>query len=197
MSEEVWKWVPGYEGYYQVSNQGRVRSVKRDIIDSRGVTKHLKGQTIAPRPDRDGYHTIYLCKDGIPVVKKVHNLILTTFVGECPEGMQTHHLDSNPANNRLENLRWITFAEHIADRVQNGSIRKGEAHPFAKLRDTQIPEIRCLHATGRYTQRKIADAFGVSSGTIQDVVSCSSWKHIPEKQVCIRRLEGQMGAQGT
>lgn len=100
---ENWKDVTGYEGVYQVSDRGRVRRM--------GSTECLK-----PNINRDGYARVDLCRYGVKRTIDVQTLVLTAFVGPRPEGMECCHFpDSDPANNRLENLRWDTHVANIMD----------------------------------------------------------------------------------
>ena len=119
MAEEVWKDIPGYEGKYQVSNLGRVKSLERKV---RGVN-HYTGKdffrTIPERILRPGKS----CKSGhVSVVlghgergKPVHQLVMLAFVGPPPVGMEVRHLNGNPTDNRLENLSYGTRTENILD----------------------------------------------------------------------------------
>lgn len=112
MAEE-WVDIPGYEGCYQVSSHGQVRSLPRPYRNS---TKILK-----LRPNKKGYLRVALCKDGKCKDYKVHRLVLTSFVGPCPEGMIGLHWDDDRTNNHLNNLRWGTFSDNQNDAVRNGT----------------------------------------------------------------------------
>ena len=106
MTEE-WRPVPGYDGYYEVSNQGRVRSGK-------GLMK--------PWPV-NGYGHLSVDFRRVKPYRKfqVHRLVLETFVGPCPEGMECLHKNGDPSDNRLENLRWGTSSENALDTVRHGN----------------------------------------------------------------------------
>lgn len=117
MTNEIWKEIPGYEGYYEVSNLGRVRSLDR--INARG--HRLKGQLMSLNPQPSGHHVVALHKDGQRVTVGVHRLVLTTFVGPCPTGMEACHWNDIPDDNRLENLRWGTRSDNRYDASRNGT----------------------------------------------------------------------------
>lgn len=108
---ENWKDVPGYEGLYQVSDLGRVKSARR---------KGSPGGLVKPVKRPDGRLRVALSKQGRVTDFLVHRLVLTAFVGHCPEGKECLHYDDNPENNRLENLRWGTSKENKADGRRNG-----------------------------------------------------------------------------
>ena len=120
MNDELWKDVPGWEGRYQVSNHGRVRSVDRVIQRNNGTTQRLKGKLLRPGLTR-GYPHINLYRNDKWHPYYVHTLVLLAFVGERPENMECLHKDGNPKNARLENLRWGTSSENNQDIVRHGN----------------------------------------------------------------------------
>ena len=121
MPEKVeWRDIPGYEGYYQVSNNGDVRSVDRKIINSLGHELSLKGKILKPKKDYE-YFRVELNAHGKSKLFFIHRLVLLAFVGEIPEGMQCRHLDGDAKNNSLSNLAYGTVSENQLDRVRHGT----------------------------------------------------------------------------
>lgn len=124
MKTEIWKDIPGYEGRYQASSLGRIKSIRRLV---RG-TNHYTGKDflrIVPerilRPGRyckAGHVSVVLGRGtaGIPV----HQLIMLTFVGEAPDGMEILHNNGDPTDNQLENLRYDSRTENILDVYRQG-----------------------------------------------------------------------------
>lgn len=105
---EVWKDVVGYEGKYQVSNFGKVRSIDR--VDASG--KKRKGRYLKSCKDKDGY--LYVCLSGGNVTtRRIHKLVAESFIGVCPTGYQVNHKDENKTNNRIENLEYVTAKQNI------------------------------------------------------------------------------------
>jgi hypothetical protein len=80
-------------------------------------------------PTKAGYPVVNLCHDGKQVTVYIHVLVLNTFIGECPLGMECRHLDGNPMNNQLDNLQWGTSKENGEDRVEHGTSNKGKRIP--------------------------------------------------------------------
>lgn len=111
---------------------------------------------------------------------RVHRLVLEAFVGPCPPGMECCHNNGNPADNRLENLRWDTRSANCLDAVQHGTSpgltsRYGESNPSAKLTLDQVQMIRVAYADGAGTQKDFADMFGVAPSTIAMLLRGYNW----------------------
>lgn len=117
---ETWKPIPKWEGYYEVSDRGQVRSLNR-VIETKTGPQRKRGKILAPSPDKYGYPRVSLFRNGTGESRRVHQLVLEAFVGPCPEGMESLHRDDNPANNRLENLRWGSRSENTFDKIENGN----------------------------------------------------------------------------
>lgn len=135
---ETWRPVPGYEGFYEVSDQGRVRSLDR-VVTSKGSAKRVKGQVRRHNINWAGYHLVHLSREAQKQAVLVHRLVLEAFVGSAPEGKPfALHGNGDRADNRLENLRWGSQSENMMDSVEHGThsmsskthCKKG--HPFSE-----------------------------------------------------------------
>lgn len=104
MSEE-WRPVVGYEGNYEVSNQGRVRSLARNVIGSDGRPKRFNGGLLSPATSA-AWSQVALSVGGQRKSLNVARLVLEAFVGPCPEGQECVYVDGNPLNTALANLKW-------------------------------------------------------------------------------------------
>ncbi len=120
-----WRPVVGYEGLYEVSNTGRVRSVARVVV----YTHHRSGKPVRrafPAVERvvgvhpSGHRQVTLSREGRVWTWTVHTLVLRAFVGPCPPGLEGLHDDGDPANNHVGNLSWGTRSENMLDRVRHG-----------------------------------------------------------------------------
>lgn len=107
--EEIWKSIPGYEGYYEVSNIGNVRSVTRTIIKSNGQPQTRIGKIINQTLDQKGYKQLNLHKDGVCKKMKVHRLVAMAFLPNPNNYPIVNHKDENPSNNNVDNLEWCTY----------------------------------------------------------------------------------------
>lgn len=117
---ERWLPVVGYEGYYEVSDLGNVRSIDR-VLPRRGQSPAFyPGRLLAPA-DRKWQLQVGLQRDGRWRGLSIHRLVLEAFVGPCPPGMECCHNDGNYRNNRVENLRWDTHAANMADKRSHGT----------------------------------------------------------------------------
>ena len=133
MNEEIWKDIPGYEGKYQVSSLGRVKSLDRYIrcgTGGRGM-RRMKGRILRPGPRSDGHMSVVLGHGESG--SQVHQLVMLAFIGPCPKGMEVCHNNGNPADNRLENLRYDTRTNNILDKY-----RQGGAHRKLTVKDGEM-----------------------------------------------------------
>ena len=105
---ELWKWIPGWEGYYMASTHGRIKSVDRYVGHPKGGQRLLKGKVLKQSTDKDGYKGVYLMRDGKGYNYKVHRLTAIAFIPNPNNWPQVNHKDENPANNFYKNLEWCT-----------------------------------------------------------------------------------------
>lgn len=118
---EMWRAIAGYEGFYEVSNAGRVRSLPRVVAygGSRiGTSATLPGGLLTPHGKL--YPIVRLAKDGHKTSFNIHQLVLEAFVGPRPEGYVACHCDGDRFNNSVGNLRWDTVTENNRDIVRHG-----------------------------------------------------------------------------
>lgn len=131
-----WKVIQGYDGYYEVSDTGLVRSLDRFISDSKTGTKHLKGsmmkQTISTGRDGTGYYVVNLHKNHRSFVSTVHRLVAETFI-ENPDNLPTvNHKDGDKHNNNVANLEWASYAENNIHALLN-ELRHPRGNEIAKM----------------------------------------------------------------
>src|SRR5690349_13431876 len=181
MREEVWKDVIGYEGRYQVSNNGRVKSLARlaDPIEGFG------GTTVEiPIPEKimaqstvKGYKKVCLNKQGVEKSVSVHRLVAIAFIPNPDNKRTVNHKNGIKKDNWVENLEWNTYSENIRHAVNTGlkPTTKGEAIGTSKLDEIQVLTIRSLADNREMLQPDIAKYFGVSVGTIETIKARKTW----------------------
>lgn len=173
---EIWRAVVGFEGLYEVSDLGRVRSLDR-VIESvgaaRGYPKRVRGRVLKPQWHSQGYAQVGLCSR----VHLVHAIVLAAFVGVAPLGTEGAHGDGDKWNNRLSNLRYATPLSNAADRVVHGTSGKGEKNAQAVLTDDDVIEIRRRIGEGE-PYVVVAEDFPVTDRTIGKIARRERWAHV-------------------
>lgn len=113
MQEEIWKPIQGYEGLYEVSNLGQVKSLKRSVKHSKRGMRATPCKLLKPSITKTGYPNVSLCKDGVVAYKSIHRLVAQAFIPN-PCGLpQVNHKDGNRANNLLSNLEWVSVSQNV------------------------------------------------------------------------------------
>lgn len=177
---EEWRPVLAWEGLYEVSSLGRVKSLAR----TKGGRFNKCGvQSVLPVPERilkcnttrTGYVLAVLCRDSECYPKSVHRLVCAAFHGPAPAGRNdVAHFDGVRSNNRASNLRWASDAENYADRWRHGTETAGIKNGNAELTDELVTEIRISsESVGRIARR-----LGLDRSTIYAARVGRSWKHV-------------------
>ena len=165
---------------YSITKDGRIWSKPKQRSWGRGLLHN--GRWLKPQIDKDGYLRISLRKDGASKLLGVHRLVLETYVGPCPEGKESHHINGIKADDRIENLMWVTKSENIQDSVKQGihpsARQNGEKNLMAKLIESQVLVILYLYKAAKFSFSDLAWQFDVSYRTIYDICKGKSWKHL-------------------
>jgi hypothetical protein len=173
--QEVWKAVPGYEGLYEASTFGNIRSLDRTVYTKGGQARRIKGKILKPqRAIDDPRLHISMCKNYTVIVIRVHIVIAQTFLGERPEGMHVCHNDGDCTNNHLSNLRYDTPSGNEKDKILHGTTKRGVRCNFAKLNDDQIKQIREL-ANQKINPIVISQQFGISRQYVSAIKLKRNW----------------------
>lgn len=172
---EIWRAIPGYEGMYEVSNQGRVRSIDR-ITQASNRRLRRKGKILKTHPDTHGYLQFRLWKDGLRTNAWVHQVVLTAFDRPAYQGEEGCHNNGNKLDNTPGNLRWDTKLGNMKDRRLHGTQIRGEQIGNSRLTEDQVREIRRLCESLSHAQ--IARKFGISRGYVSHVKHGKKWAHV-------------------
>lgn len=177
---EEFRDIKGYEGIYQVSNLGNVRSLDRYVghpqKGERG--RFCKGITLKLLSDKDGYHKVNLKKKQKGNNQIVHRLVANAFIENPQNKPQVNHINGLKNDNRLENLEWVTLSEnrqHAYDTgLQNGENRRGKKSNFNKLTEVEVFKIKEL-LSNKVKQKQIALLFNVSQECISLIKTKRNW----------------------
>lgn len=159
-ANEEWRDIPGYEGRYQVSNLGRVRSLDRRVPCCCGATRLMRGRVLKPASSKRDPHLSVVLGHGA-AGSLVHKLVALAFLGACPVGQEVRHLDGNPQNNRADNLAYGTRTENILDVYHVGKA-------WRTLTAEQALEIRRRLLAGE-RGADLAKEYGVSQSCVSAI----------------------------
>lgn len=169
---EQWRPVVGFEGWYEVSNRGNVRTV------AARVTNRKRKARVRPKVyRRTGHLAVRLCVQAKHYWRFVHRLVLEAFVGPCPRGMQCAHNNGDPQDNRIANLRWDTVKGNAADRKRHGTERVGSLNGNSKLTEADVRQIRQLNRQGLIL-KDIAARFETTPQNVFFIVTGTTWRHV-------------------
>jgi len=177
-TKEQWLPVVGFEGLYEVSDQGRVRSVTRLVTSRWGGPRLWRGRVMVLTARRkDGYVQVPLSSHGRVTRAYVHHLVAIAFHGSRPPGRDAAHDNGNPADNCAANVKWKTRSENNLDRLRHGTIARGERHGMSRFTVATIGLARRLKKQG-LSERKIAVRVRVSRWTLRDMLTGRTWRRI-------------------
>lgn len=175
--KEIWKDITGYEGLYQVSNLGRVKSLDR-LVNGRNmkIVKPVRGRVLK----LSSYNNLYpSCSLGNNAnTKMVHRLVASAFIPNPENKPYVNHKNGIKTDNRVTNLEWVTAKENNDHAIKNGLWNcSGESNYLAKLTDKSVLKIRKLVMSG-LKHSAISEQFGVSKSTISHIITGRKWKHV-------------------
>ena len=172
---EIWLALPGFEGAYEISNMGRVRSLDRFIIDN-GLTRKRfrKGRVLKPGRNTNGYLHIFATYKNKQKAIQVHQGVMQTFVGPQEKGIEVMHNNGIKSDNKLSNLSYGTRKDNVKDSFRLNEYLMGEAAPWSKLANEDVINI-CKDP--RFIS-EISKSYNVSTGTISMIKNRKMWKSL-------------------
>jgi hypothetical protein len=175
-SREIWKDVPGWEGFYQVSTYGRVRSIPRKVPTWRGW-RISPDKVLTPSIGDAGYKQVVLCRNGNGVNFTIHTLMVLAFIPNPESKPEVSHINDVKTDNRLENLEWATRVENSRRAIQNNKYRQGSRCSQAVLTERDISSIRRRLARGE-SGAAIGRSLGVTGQMISAIKNRKWWRHV-------------------
>jgi hypothetical protein len=171
---EIWKDIPGYEGFYQASNLGRIKSLARIECRKSGASYQIRERILSTPLNTNGYPNVNLCMRGERRLWRVHRLIALAFLSShYPlSHNEINHINGNKTDNRVENLERCSRSENGKHAHATGLNRgvKGHNHPMAKLTNAQAEEIRKKYSPFKYTMQMLAKEYGISDSNICGII---------------------------
>lgn len=171
-----WKPIPGFEGLYEISDEGHVVRISTHGRNPKSIRRPVR-----PHKKPEGYLAIDIQRDQIRLRSYVHRVVWEAFRGPIPSGLEINHRDGNRLNNRLDNLELVTRSANMLHSFQQLSPSlnrvRGTAHHKAKLTPADVENILSLNRTGT-SQREIARLYGVSKTAIGFILKGRNWKHV-------------------
>lgn len=178
---ELWKPITDYENLYEVSNQGRVRSLdrKRNCLGRDGAwrTRLVKGRVL--KGSRSGtYRTVSFPCDGKIKTFRIQELVAAAFLGPKPNGMYICHGPKGSFDNSVNNIYYGPPSRNAGeDRVRDGTSNRGEQNPHAKMTAEKVIELRKLAAAGMGSE-SLGKRFGISRQGARQIIARRTWRHI-------------------
>lgn len=169
--DEIWKSIPGYEGFYEASSTGRIRSIPRISITG----AFLPGVVRKQCAQKSGHLGVGFSKDGVIRTINTHKIIALTFLGERPKGMFIRHANGIPTDNRVANLSYDTPRQNNLDRYVHGVSPTGDESHLSKYTETQVAEIWALK--GVMSSRLASVKVGINARYIRRIWSREIRKH--------------------
>lgn len=177
---EIWKPVVGYEGFYEVSSDGQVRRLTRQIRHSKGGWRTWPGRIIRQTRSATRYCYFTACVEDGRGTLLTHVVVCTAFHGPRPSPRHVvAHWDGNSDNNHASNLRWATPEENEEDKRRHGRLLYGAKNHQSKLTADRVLEMRRLYASGEFSFQDIGVQFGVDFTTVYKIIRGLSWRHVP------------------
>jgi hypothetical protein len=190
--EEIWKPIKDFDGYF-VSNLGRVKSAERVIMRSNGMKQTIYGRMIKISYDHDGYPKVSMNKDKKRHTRRIHRLVAQAFIPSIHNKTEVNHISGVKKDCSVGNLEWCNRSENMLHAHENDlkkqTVMVGDEARYRKLSSVQVKEICKMYETGNYTQLYIAGIYGVSRGTIHQIVRNKIWGSLDNRkrsEVCRR-----------
>lgn len=172
----IWKDIKGYEGLYQVSSFGVVRSLDR-LRKNKKRMSLCRGRELVPDLNKtNGYLSVSLSKDGKATRHYLHRLVAFAFVPNPGNKKQVNHKDGDKENNRKDNLEWATHKENAEHAADLGLVARGWFNGHSTLTQKQVDEIRRLRKNSSLSLASIGRQYGVHANTVDNICHKRSWK---------------------
>jgi hypothetical protein len=194
MAKEIWKDIPGYEGYYQVSNIGRIKGLERKVPHPTcGGEMTVHEKILSLQTTSTQVKQVSLSRNGNTKRPSVHRLVAAAFIPNPKKKPCINHKDGDRTNNKVNNLEWCTHSENTIHAYENGlfpdDMNSGSKNGRSKLNEAQVKEIRTRFKKADKQTTFIKDIYqelmrdyGVSRSTIRRVIKGTHWQKVANPQ---------------
>lgn len=187
--QEVWRDITGHKGKYQISNIGRIKSLKRIVFSKSGYSFVVHEKITFGNKKPNGYYVFNLKRGGSSAY--ISRLVAQAFIPNPDNKPHVNHIDGVPANNKVANLEWCTHKENMRHawrtglfessrkkaRINCGNRFRGEKSYTSKLSNRDVLSVRKLHNKGK-SNTELGKIYRVDQSTISNIIHRKTWKHI-------------------
>lgn len=178
--DEVWKDVVGYEGFFQVSSLGNIKSLQREVFCGKSYPRVIKEKPMGRSLNKDGYYKVSLRNGKTHKTPTLHRLVAEAFIPNVDNKPVVNHINGIKTDNRIENLEWCTVKENVVHAVkiglQTGVL--GEANHNCKITEENVYKIKKEYVAEKKTYAELGIIYGISPSQIGRIIKGQRWKHL-------------------
>lgn len=188
LSNEIWKDVEEYNGLYEISNSGRLKSLPKLLIAPHGGQYYTKERIIKTDCKTKKYPFAILCNKGIKKQFYIHRLVASAFIPNPDNKPQVNHINGDKKDNRVENLEWCTNKENMVHAKETGLKKQtyGTYNPNSKLNEEEVNDIRKSYSNGSLNMPQLALKYRISNSRISDIINRKIYTNFQEENKVYR-----------
>lgn len=179
---EIWREIKGFEGLYEVSNLGNIKSLARDVYTNGRLCYRKSERLLKPHKQRDHF-SVVLCKDDKTYPRLVHRLVAESFIPNPDNKPVVDHIDTDPRNNKAENLRWVTVQENCLNpltRLHNSQAKNGHkgylTHHTEETKRKLSEALKGRKLTDEHKRRLSESHKSIGKGKTNNKLKNKHWK---------------------
>lgn len=176
----IWKNITGYEGLYQISDTGLVKSLKRTCNSKNGKLRIVPEKILTPKLDKDGYLVLHLSKNNKRWYISIHRLVGLNFISNVFNFPEINHKDGNKLNNNVNNLEWCTTKKNVQHSFDIGLNipKKGSKRAMSKMTEEKVIEVRNRYKNENISLKILSKDYNICAQTLHSIINRKTWKHV-------------------